>query len=146
VTPAGLGARYSLRLEMGMALYGNDIDDTVTPFEANLAWIVKLPKGDFTGRAALVRQKAEGVTRKLVGFTSSEKVFPRHGYPVWCGGSESGVVCSGTMSPSLNIPIGTCYLPVASTAEGSAFEIDIRGKRVPASVVKVPFYKNASHR
>src|SRR5688572_554259 len=146
VTPAGLGARDSLRLEMGMALYGNDIDDTVTPYEANLAWIVKLPKGDFTGRDALVRQKAEGVTRKLVGFTSSEKVFPRHGYPVWCNGAESGVVCSGTMSPTLNIPIGTCYLPVGSTAEGSAFEIDIRGKRVPAKVAKVPFYKNASHR
>jgi len=146
VTPAGLGARDSLRLEMGMALYGNDIDDTVTPFEANLGWIVKLPKGDFTGRDVLVRQKAEGVTRKLVGFTSSEKVFPRHGYPVWCNGAESGVVCSGTMSPTLNIPIGTCYLPVASTAEGSAFEIDIRGKRVPAKVAKVPFYKNASHR
>ena len=146
VTPAGLGARDSLRLEMGMALYGNDIDDTVTPFEANLGWIVKLPKGDFTGRDVLVRQKAEGVTRKLVGFTSSEKVFPRHGYPVWCNGAESGVVCSGTMSPTLNIPIGTCYLPVASTAEGSAFEIDIRGKRVPAKVAKVPFYRNASHR
>ena len=146
VTPAGLGARDSLRLEMGMALYGNDIDDTVTPFEANLGWIVKLPKGDFTGRDVLVRQKAEGVTRKLVGFTSSEKVFPRHGYPVWCNGAESGVVCSGTMSPTLNIPIGTCYLPVASTTEGSAFEIDIRGKRVAAKVAKVPFYKNASHR
>jgi glycine cleavage system T protein (aminomethyltransferase) len=146
VAPAGLGARDSLRLEMGMALYGNDIDDTVTPFEANLAWIVKLPKGDFTGREALVRQKAGGVTKKLVGFTSSEKVFPRHGYPVWCGGVESGVVCSGTMSPSLNIPIGTCYLPVASTAEGSTFEIDIRGKRVPATVVKMPFYKHATHR
>jgi aminomethyltransferase len=146
VTPAGLGARDSLRLEMGMALYGNDIDDTVTPFEANLAWIVKLPKGDFTGRDALVRQKAEGVKKKLVGFTSGEKVFPRHSYPVWCNGVESGVVCSGTMSPSLNIPIGTCYLPVASTAEASAFEIEVRGKRVPASVVKMPFYKNASHR
>ena len=140
MTPAGLGARDSLRLEMGMALYGNDIDDTVTPLEANLAWIVKLPKGDFIGRDALVRQKAEGVKKKLVGFTSAEKVFPRHGYPVLCNGVASGLVCSGTMSPSLNIPIGTCYLPVASTAEGSAFEIEIRGKRVPATVVKMPFY------
>ena len=146
VTPAGLGARDSLRLEMGMALYGNDIDDTVTPYEANLGWIVKLQKGDFTGRDALVRQKAEGVTRKLVGFTSSEKVFPRHGYSVFCQGAPSGVVCSGTMSPSLGIPIGTCYVPVASAGEGSALEIDVRGKRVPASVVKMPFYKNASHR
>jgi aminomethyltransferase len=146
VTPAGLGARDSLRLEMGMALYGNDIDDTVTPLEANLAWIVKLPKGEFTGRDALVRQKSEGVRRRLVGFTSSEKVFPRHGYPVFCNDAPSGVVCSGTMSPSLNIPIGTCYLPAGSTAEGSSLEIDVRGKRVPASVVKMPFYHDASHR
>jgi aminomethyltransferase len=146
VTPAGLGARDSLRLEMGMALYGNDIDDTVTPYEANLGWIVKLQKGDFTGREALVRQKAEGVTRKLVGFTSSEKVFPRHGYPVFCAGEPSGMVCSGTLSPSLNIPIGTCYLPVASAVEGAAFEIEIRGKRVAATVAKMPFYRNASHR
>lgn len=146
VTPAGLGARDSLRLEMGMALYGNDIDDTVTPLEANLGWIVKLQKGDFTGRDALVRQKAAGITRRLVGFTSPEKVFPRHGYPVWAGDVASGTVCSGTMSPTLNIPIGTCYLPVALTAEGSRFEIDVRGKRVPASVVKMPFYKDASHR
>jgi aminomethyltransferase len=146
VTPAGLGARDSLRLEMGMALYGNDIDDTVTPLEANLAWIVKLPKGDFTGRDILVRQKTEGVKKKLVGFTSSEKVFPRHGYPVHCNGESSGTVCSGTMSPSLNIPIGTCYVPSESAKEGSGIEIDVRGKRVPAHVVKMPFYKNASHR
>ncbi|HEX6315877.1 MAG TPA: glycine cleavage system aminomethyltransferase GcvT [Gemmatimonadaceae bacterium] len=146
VTPAGLGARDSLRLEMGMALYGNDIDDTVTPLEANLGWIVKLQKGEFTGRDVLVRQKAEGVARKLVGFTSSEKVFPRHGYPVFCNGAPSGSVCSGTMSPSLNIPIGTCYVPTASSGEGSPLEIDVRGKRVPASVVKMPFYKNATHR
>jgi aminomethyltransferase len=146
VTPAGLGARDSLRLEMGMALYGNDIDDSVTPLEANLGWIVKLPKGDFTGRDVLVRQKAEGVKRKLVGFTSSEKVFPRHGYAVYCNDQSSGIVCSGTMSPSLNIPIGTCYLPTESSREGSGLEIDIRGKRVAASVVKMPFYKNATHR
>jgi aminomethyltransferase len=146
VTPAGLGSRDSLRLEMGMALYGNDIDDTVTPYEANLGWIVKLPKGEFTGRDVLVRQKAEGVTRRLVGFTSAEKAFPRHGYPVFVGDVASGTVCSGTMSPSLNIPIGTCYLPKASTGEGSAFDIEIRGKRVPATVVKMPFYKDASHR
>jgi aminomethyltransferase len=146
VSPAGLGARDSLRLEMGMALYGNDIDDTVTPLEANLAWIVKLQKGDFTGREALVRQKAEGITRKLVGFTSSEKVFPRHGYQVFCDGAPSGIVCSGTMSPSLGIPIGTCYVPGGSAKEGSAIEIDVRGRRVGASVVKMPFYKDASHR
>jgi aminomethyltransferase len=146
VTPAGLGARDSLRLEMGMALYGSDIDDTVTPYEANLGWIVKLAKGDFVGREELVRQKEHGVRRKLVGFTSPERVFPRHGYPVFYRGAPSGVVCSGTMSPSLGVPIGTCYLPAAGTAPGTAFEIDVRGKRVPAEVVKMPFYKKATHK
>jgi aminomethyltransferase len=146
VTPTGLGARDSLRLEMGMALYGNDIDDTVTPYEANLGWIVKLAKGEFVGRNALVRQKEQGVRRRLCGFTSPERVFPRHGYPVLYQGAPSGTVCSGTMSPSLNIPIGTCYLPADGAKEGSALEIDIRGKRVPATVVKMPFYKNASHK
>ncbi|HSA54480.1 MAG TPA: glycine cleavage system aminomethyltransferase GcvT [Gemmatimonadaceae bacterium] len=146
VSPAGLGARDSLRLEMGMALYGNDIDDTVTPYEANLGWIVKLPKGDFVGREALVRQKEQGVPRRLVGFTSPERIFPRHGYPVLHAGAPSGVVCSGTMSPSLGIPIGTCYLPAGATAEGTAFEIEIRGRRVPASVVKMPFYRKGSHK
>ena len=145
VTPAGLGARDTLRLEMGMALYGNDIDDTVTPLEANLGWLVKLKKGEFVGRDALAKQKAEGVKRKLVGFTSNERAFPRHGYPVFVNGEPSGEVKSGTMSPSLNIPIGTAYAPVASTAEGSELEIEIRGKRIPARVTKMPFYKRGSH-
>jgi aminomethyltransferase len=145
ITPAGLGARDTLRLEMGMALYGNDIDDTVTPLEANLAWLVKLPKGDFVGRDALVAQKEQGLTRKLVGFTMDERNFPRHGYPVFANGEPSGVVCSGTISPTLGIPIGTCYLPIASTNDGTAFEVEIRGKRVPARVTKPPFYKHASH-
>jgi aminomethyltransferase len=145
VTPTGLGCRDSLRLEMGMALYGNDIDDTVTPLEANLGWITKLAKGDFVGRDALVRQKEEGVPRKLVGFTLAERAIPRHGYPVTCDGASSGVVCSGAMSPSLGIPIGTCYLPTASAKEGTTFSVEIRGKQVEATVVKPPFYKNASH-
>ncbi len=145
VTPTGLGCRDSLRLEMGMALYGNDIDDTVTPLEANLGWITKLSKGDFVGRDALVRQKEAGVPRKLVGFTFAERAIPRHGYPVFCNGEPSGVVCSGTMSPSVGIPIGTCYLPTKSSAEGSTFEVEIRGKRVAATVVKPPFYKHGSH-
>jgi len=145
ITPAGLGARDSLRLEMGMALYGNDIDDTTTPLEAGLGWLVKLQKGDFTGRDALVKQKEQGIPRKLVGFTTTERSFPRHGYPVFHDGVQSGVVCSGTMSPTLGIPIGTCYLPTAVAKEGTTFEIEIRGKRVPATVVKTPFYKDASH-
>ena len=145
VTPAGLGARDSLRLEMGMALYGNDIDDTVTPLEANLAWLVKFPKGDFVGRGALERQKEAGVKKKLVGFTLEDRNFPRHGYPVFFDNEPSGIVCSGTMSPTLGIPIGTAYLPVAAAREGTQFEVEIRGKRVPATVTKPPFYKNASH-
>jgi aminomethyltransferase len=145
VTPAGLGCRDTLRLEMGMALYGNDIDDTVTPLEANLGWLVKLKKGEFVGSPVLNEQKAKGLTKKLVGFTLPDKNIARHGYPVFVGNEPSGVVCSGTMSPTLGIPIGTCYVPTASAAEGSSFEVEIRGKRVPATVVKPPFYKDASH-
>ena len=146
VTPAGLGARDTLRLEMGMALYGNDIDDTTTPLEANLGWLVKLAKGDFVGRDALVRQKESGLPRRLVGFVPDDKrSIARHGYGVLYSGSPSGEVRSGTMSPTLGYPIGTCYLPPAAAKEGTPFEIDIRGKRVSATVVKTPFYKNASH-
>jgi aminomethyltransferase len=145
VTPAGLGARDSLRLEMGMALYGNDIDDTVTPLEANLGWLVKLKKGDFVGRDALVAQKEQGIPRKLVGFTLGDRNIARHGYPVFYDAAPSGLVCSGTMSPTLGIPIGTCYLPTGAAKEGTTFEVEIRGKRVPATVVKTPFYKDASH-
>ena len=146
MTPAGLGARDSLRLEMGMALYGNDIDDTVTPLEANLQWLVKLPKGDFVGRDVLVRQKEQGIPKKLVGFTSSERAFPRHGYAVFYENSASGVVTSGTMSPTLGTPIGMCYLPAAGAKEGSTLEVEIRGKRVQATVAKTPFYKKGTHR
>jgi aminomethyltransferase len=145
VSPAGLGCRDTLRLEMGMALYGNDIDDTVTPLEANLGWIVKLKKGEFVGRDALARQKEEGVHRKLVGFTFEERAIPRHGYAVFFAAEPSGAVCSGAMSPSLGTPIGTCYLPAAGAAEGTEFEVEIRGRRVPAVVVKPPFYKDGSH-
>jgi len=147
VTPCGLGARDTLRLEMGMALYGNDIDDTVTPLEGNLGWLTKLNKGDFVGREALVKQKEQGLKKKLIGFTVDDgRSIARHGYPVYFGGQPSGTVCSGTMSPSLNIPIGTAYLPTAGTKEGSKLEIEIRGKRVSATVTKPPFYKNASHK
>jgi aminomethyltransferase len=130
---------------MGMALYGNDIDDTVTPLEANLQWLVKLKKGNFVGRDALVRQKEEGIARKLIGFTTTERSFPRHGYPVYVNGERSGEVKSGTMSPSLNIPIGTAYVPAASAIPGTTFEIEIRGKRIQAVVEKMPFYKEGTH-
>ena len=144
VIPAGLGARDSLRLEMGMALYGNDLDDTTTPLEASLGWLVKMKKGDFVGRDALVAQKERGLKRKLVGFTTAERAFPRHGYPVYVNGARSGEIRSGTMSPTLGIPIGTAYVPPEFSGEGSALEIEIRGKRIPATVVKMPFYKNGS--
>jgi len=146
VVPAGLGARDTLRLEMGMALYGNDIDDTTTPYEAGLGWLVKLKKGDFVGKAALEQQKAAGVPRKLVGFTMADRAFPRHGYAVRCAGLPSGEVRSGTMSPTLGIAIGTAYLPLDKAKEGTEFEVEIRGKPLTAVVQKMPFYKNASHR
>jgi aminomethyltransferase len=144
VIPVGLGARDSLRLEMGMALYGNDLDDTTTPLEASLGWLVKMKKGDFVGRDALVKQKERGLQRKLVGFTTEERSFPRHGYPVFANGKPSGEVRSGTLSPTLGIPIGTAYVPPESAAEGSPLEIEIRGKRIPATVQKLPFYKTGS--
>lgn len=146
VVPCGLGARDTLRLEMGFALYGNDIDDTTTPLEAGLGWITKLGKPDFIGKAALAAQKAAGVPRRLVGFTLPDRHIARHGMPVFAGGAASGTVCSGTLSPTMGIPIGTCYLPVAMAAPGTSFEVDIRGKRVPATVVKPPFYAGASHK
>jgi aminomethyltransferase len=146
ITPAGLGARDTLRLEMGFALYGNDIDDTTTPLEANLGWITKLAKGPFVGRAALEAQKAAGIPRKLVGFTLPERNIARHGMPVFINGEHAGHVCSGTLSPTLGTPIGTAYVPAAHAAPGSTFEVDIRGKRVVATVAKPPFYTQASHK
>jgi aminomethyltransferase len=143
--PIGLGARDSLRLEMAYALYGNEIDDTITPLEAGLAWIVKLDKGaPFTGADALRAQKERGVTRRLVGFKTEGKTFPRHGYPVCFDGRQVDIVRSGTVSPSLGYGIGTTYLPAGNTKPGTKFEIEIRGQRVPAEVVSRPFYTNGS--
>ena len=130
--PIGLGARDSLRLEMGYALYGNEIDDTITPLEAGLGWIVKLDKGaPFIGDAALRSQKQRGVTRKLVGFELEGRGFPRHGYPVYHEGREVDLVRSGTMSPSLGKGIGTTYLPAASARAGTRFEVECRGRAAP---------------
>src|SRR5881296_1929318 len=134
--PCGLGARDTLRLEAGYPLYGNDIDDTVTPYEAGLGWIVKLEKGaDFTGLAALKRQKLAGVKRRLVGFKVTEpKVVARHGYGVYLDCPPVGVVRSGTVTPTVNCAIGMTYLPVAQAKPGSRFTIDVRGKRAPAEL------------
>ena len=140
--PCGLGARDTLRLEARMALYGNDIDDTVTPWEADLGWIVKMKKGDFLGRDALERQKAEGVPRKLVGFEMVDRGIARHGHPARTAHGE-GVVTSGTHSPTLGKPIGLAMLPVAAAGIGSEFTVDIRGRDAKARVVPTPFYKRA---
>ena len=144
IAPAGLGCRDSLRLEMGMALYGNDIDDTITPLEAGLGWLVKMKKGDFVGRAALEAQKAAGVQRKLVGFTFEEKAIPRHGYPVFVNGQPSGVVMSGIMSPSVGCGLGTAYVPTADAKEGNSIEVEIRGKRVVGTITAFPFWKHGT--
>ena len=127
-----------------MCLYGNELDDQTTPIEAGLNWLLKLAKREpFLGKDVLVRQHQEGTDRKLVGFTITERAIPRHGHGVVYGGVAIGEVCSGCMSPTLAIPIGTCYLPAAAAVEGTTFEIDIRGKMLPARVVKLPFYKRA---
>ena len=140
VLPCGLGARDTLRLEAKMALYGNDIDETVTPWEADLGWIVKMKKGDFLGRAALERQKAEGVPRKLIGFGMIDRGIARHGYAARTANGE-GVVTSGTHSPTLGKPIGLALLPAAASAIGTEFEVDIRGRSAKTRVVPTPFYK-----
>lgn len=144
ITPVALGCRDSLRLEMGMALYGNDIDDTITPLEAGLGWLVKMKKGEFVGRAALERQKAGGIKRKLVGFTFTEKAIPRHGYPVFVNGQPSGTVMSGIMSPSLGVGLGTAYVPTDHAKEGNALEVEIRGKRVTGVITPFPFWKKGT--
>jgi aminomethyltransferase len=139
--PAGLGARDTLRLEAGLPLYGNDIDDTTTPYEAGLAFIVKLEKGaPFTGLEPLKRQKLEGVPRRLVGFKLLEpKTVARPGYAVFLNGTQVDIVRSGTVTPTVNEAVGTTYLPAGSAKPGTKIEIDVRGKKVAAEVVKLPF-------
>ena len=140
IAPCGLGARDTLRLEAKMALYGNDIDDTVTPWEADLAWIVKMKKGEFLGREALERQKAQGVPRKLVGFEMTDRGIARHGYAAMTPAGP-GIVTSGTHSPTLGRPIGLALLPTAASSVGTEFSVDIRGRQAGARVVETPFYK-----
>ncbi len=144
--PVGLGARDSLRLEMGYALYGNDIDENRTPLEAGLGWVTKLDKGPFAGRDALQRQKEAGVRERLVGFTLRERGFPRHGYPVRWNGQIVGEVTSGLHAPSLEMGIGMAYVPVAAAKPGTTLDIMIRDRPCPAEVVRTPFYKHGSVR
>jgi len=144
VVPAGLGARDTLRLEAAMRLYGNDIDETTSVLEADLGWIVAWKKGPFIGSEALLRQKQEGVRRKLVGFEVLDRAIARHGHTVYAGGKPAGVVTSGTQTPFLKKAIGMAYLPVERTSPGTDFEVDVRGRRVRAQVVPLPFYKRAA--
>ncbi len=141
IVPCGLGARDTLRFEASMPLYGNDIDDTTTPLEAGLDWIVKLDKQAFLGREALSRQKAAGIARKLVGFEMRGRGIGRHGYPLWAAGNRTGVVTSGTHSPTFGKALGMGYVPVAYAEPGSEIEVEIRGQRVAAEVVETPFYR-----
>jgi aminomethyltransferase len=137
----GLGARDTLRLEMGYMLYGNDINDETTPLEAGLGWITKLKKGPFNGSEALAKQKAEGIQRKLVAFQMKERGIPRSSYAIAKDGQAVGHVTSGTMSPVLNQGIGLGYVPVEHSALGTELEIVIRNKPVKAEVVKPPFIR-----
>lgn len=141
VLPCGLAARNTLRLEAGMALYGNDIDETTTLLEANLGWICKLDKGDFIGRDALTRQKEEGIKRKLVGFEVTERGIARDHQDVVVEGQRVGQVTSGSPAPFLKKNIGLAYVPVTYASVGQAIQIDVRGKLVGAQIVKMPFYK-----
>lgn len=143
IKPAGLGARDTLRLEMGFCLYGNDIDDTTSPLEAGLGWITKFVEGkDFPNRAALEKQKAEGVARKLVGFEMVDRGIPRHGYKLAdADGNEIGHVTSGTMSPTRKIGIGLGYVQTAFSKPGTEIYLDNRGRKLKAQVVKPPFRK-----
>ncbi|BDA74173.1 glycine cleavage system protein T [Rivularia sp. IAM M-261] len=143
--PCGLGARDTLRLEAAMALYGQDIDDTTTPLEAGLGWLVHLDtKGDFIGRSALEQQKAQGVKRRLVGLQMQGRNIARHAYQVLHEGKIVGEITSGTLSPTLGYPIALAYVPTELSSVGQTLNVDIRGKTYPAVVVKRPFYRSKS--
>jgi aminomethyltransferase len=144
--PVGLGARDTLRLEAGMPLYGNDLDRSTNPFEAGQGRVVKLDKpGDFVGRSALEKIARDGVNRRLVGLIVKGRGIARHGYPVYRPGEDrqSGVVTSGTQSPSLGVPIGMAYVATADGEAGTMVDVGIREQRVPAQVVAMPFYRRA---
>jgi aminomethyltransferase len=139
--PVGLGARDTLRLEAGLPLCGSDMDETTTPLEAGLGWVVKLDRGDFIGRDALVAQQKAGVPRRLSGFRLDEPGVPRHGYAVFRDGAPVGTVTSGAKSPTLDACIGLAYLNAGSTVRGTGIGIEIRGRQVLAHVVERPFYR-----
>src|SRR6266566_3337162 len=140
IKPIGLGARDTLRLEMKYALYGNDIDQTTNPLEAGLGWVVKPAKGEFIGREALEKVRAEGVRRRLVGIEMTDKAVARHGYPVKKDGRAVGIVTSGSYGPSVDKYIGIAYVETALAAAGTALEVEIRGQDKAARIVRTPFY------
>ena len=143
--PAGLGARDTLRTEVCYPLYGHELDEGTTPLEAGLAFFVALGKPDFAGRAALMKQKINGPTKKLVAFKmTARSAPPRPGYPLWSVGADArrlGVVASGTQSPSLGVGIGMAYVPPGLAQPGTPLEVEVRGKRAPAAVAPKPLYK-----
>jgi aminomethyltransferase len=139
IEPIGLGARDTLRLEVGFCLYGNDIDQTTHPLEAGLGWITKLDKGEFMGRDAMLKAKEAGLKRKLVGMLVEGKSIPRHGYDIIVDGTPAGVITSGTMSPMLERPIAMGYVPTAHAKPDSVVHVRIRNQDVPATVTKIPF-------
>jgi len=141
VLPIGLGARDTLRLEARLMLYGNDIDETTTVLEADLSWLIKFKKGNFLGRDALLKQKEEGIKRKIIGFEILDRGIVRSHYHVFVDGEKVSEVSSGSFSPFLKKSIGLTYLPIEHTEIGTEFEIEIRGNRVKAVVVPTPFYK-----
>ena len=141
LTPIGLGARDTLRLEKGYALYGHELSPQITPLEAGLGWIVKLDKGDFVGRAALLRQQAAGIPRRLVALLMAERGIPREGYPVFAGGQQVGIVTSGTMSPTLTAGIALALVESARAVPGGELLVGIRDHRLRARIVKPPFVK-----
>jgi len=141
IQPCGLGSRDTLRLEAGMPLYGNELDRSVNPYEANLGRVVKLEKGEFVGRAALTAVQQTGPQRRLVGLVMRDEAIARHGYPVLVDGAEAGSVTSGTLSPTLGERIAMAYLPAADASVGAAVEVLVRERRHPAEQVKLPFYR-----
>jgi len=143
IKPCGLGARNTLRLEAGMALYGHEVHASISPWEANLGWIVKMDKDDFIGRDALKSQKARGVTRKLVGFEMIGRGIGRDGYEVCMDGVRAGWVASGGPSPTLNKNIGLCFLPSTHAEAGRYIQVMVRGQAVEAMTVPIPFYERS---
>ena len=143
IKPCGLGARNTLRLEAKMALYGHEIDASISPLEADLGWIVKLDKGEFVGRGALLKQQESGVRRKLIGFEMRARGIGRDGYEVFLNGVAAGWVTSGGPAPTLNKNIGLCYLPTEQAVPGTSIQIMIRNQPVDAVTVETPFYKRA---